>query len=311
MGNKVVKQSSNKLPKIKEKEPERDFNEFILACFKYIGVTFTDKEFLGLKLKIINSEQYFRTSFDYFILYNSYLFQEKVHQIYDNYNVKIESCKKRIKTLICFDKENETDVTKYDFDSFLTVVLERLEIENYVFFDMTNMESDYINFFFGHILESIEMYKYNRKYENLYFLIPNSGFIVKNDSAVMFLTFCDNGITNSYTRLMNAEMNKSKSKDSNKNKIKFVEDFSDNECYLINDLSIKSKNEAESLKEEKVITEIPLLDIHSVFFERFFNDPLREKLISGIRAVSQIFDFDLCCFVSDRYRSDRKNLCSC
>jgi hypothetical protein len=165
--------------------------QFIMESFRNTGVTFTEREITNLKLKTNDAENYFGTKFDYFLCYNSYLFQERINQIYDNFNSKVENCKNGvIKVLIVFDDESESENkgVKMDFDSLLTVILEKLEIESLLYFDLTNLDCNYIQNFFDQLVESIELYKYNRKYDNLFFLMPNTDYLVKYDSCLAYIT---------------------------------------------------------------------------------------------------------------------------
>lgn len=168
--------------------------DFLCHFFKNTGVNFNEKEILNLKLRLNDAECYFCTKFDYFICYNSYLFNERINQLYDNYNNKIESLNldvtKKIKLLIEFDDETESILAgnKIEFDTLLTIILEKLEIEVVLYFDMSSLDASYIADFFYQMVESIEMYKYNRKFENMYFLLPNTDFLIKYENSIIYVT---------------------------------------------------------------------------------------------------------------------------
>ena len=197
------KDKKKKKEAIKELTPYEKKLEFLQLSFKNTGVVFTEKELINLKLKVTDAEKHFGTVFDYFICYNSFLFQERVHQIYDNYNFMIESFKKsRIKLIIEFDSETENENTKLEYDTLLTVALEKLEIETIIYFDFTNTDNVYSDNFFSQLIDSIDMYKYNRKFDNLYFLLSNIDYIVKYEGFLMYCKFKDYGLKKSYNSFL-------------------------------------------------------------------------------------------------------------
>lgn len=213
--------------KKKHKDKELSLHEkklqFLQLSFKNTGVEFSEKELINLKLKLTDTEKHFGTYFDYFICYNSYLFQQRINEIYDNYNKMIESFKKpRIKLFVEFDCELESDGYKLDFDTLLTITLEKLEIETIIYFDFTNTDNVYFDNFFNQLIESIEMYKYNRKFDNLYFLLTNTDYLVKYENYLIYCTYKDYGLTKEYYNLLlssnekvNYKKNKERCKDMN------------------------------------------------------------------------------------------------
>ena len=169
----------------------------ILLCESYrnTDVEFTFKEITNFKLRINDAENYFQTKFDFFFYFNNYLFRERLGTLYDNFNVKIESFsankpKPTLNILIDFDDESDSikQGSKMDFDSLFTIVFEKLEISILLFFDMTNVDAQYITDFFSQMIESVDLYKYNRKYDCLYFLLPNTDYFIKNDSVLLYVT---------------------------------------------------------------------------------------------------------------------------
>jgi hypothetical protein len=186
--------NANKSKKNSLEESEKFINEF----FKNTGLEFTTKEMANFKLSISDTEKYFCTKFDYFLFFNNYVFRERLSLLYDNYNSKIEEVanKGSLSVLINFD---HTEIgyllqgSKPDFDPLLTIVLEKLEMGVLLYFNMTNLQVDYIHEFFTQMIESIDMYRYNRKFDCLYFLLPNTDYFVKNGTAVYYISNKNNG----------------------------------------------------------------------------------------------------------------------
>lgn len=303
MGNKPSQsKSKNKETKIEEKvvkdkdQEDAERLEFLQESFKNTGVYFSEKELLSLKLKVTDAEQYFGTKFDYFICFNSYLFQERVHQIYDNYNIKIESCKKnRIKVLVEFDNEMESGNTKIDFDSLLTVILEKLEIETYIYFDLTGTDVTYCNNFFEQLSESVEMYRYNRKYENLFFLLPNTDYLLKYEAILAYCSYKDYGLKAVFNNLLLSQS------DKNKLNIKPKSEKDPKPKYEYDKITIWSQsNKSEANIQSNYETNIApiimkpeqtsqgcsadlpleLVDIRNKFIEKLFTKFPKDKLLS-------------------------------
>lgn len=183
---------------------------FISEIFKNTGVVFNERELLSLCLKTKDSEEYFGIKFDYYVCYNSYLFQERINQLYDNFNNKVEEFNTRIKILVQFDEEIDNG-NKFDFDPLFTIVLEKLEIETFLFFDLSNVNYNYYFNFMNQLFESVELYKYNRKYDNLYFLLPNLDFCIKYDSGLIYYTNIEYDLNDQLNKYFGI-FNKSKSK---------------------------------------------------------------------------------------------------
>lgn len=268
MGNKQknISKSSKDLVSISINDQISQFQKneekvsFINDYLSNTGYVLSDKEVNTMKMTINNLEQYYKTTFDYFILFNNYIFQEKVHQIYDNLNAKIEKCKGKVKLLIAFEEDNECDWSKVDLDSFFTVILEKLEIESYVYIDLSNMNEVFINTFYIQIIDSIDMYKYNRKYENLYILLPDCGFIIKHDSLLIYTSFIEYGYDATYKRMLD-ENYKTKPKE------KQFEDFIGKDLYKIN----------YSQTSDSIYN---IIDIKGRYYIDLFTNPNIEKLVS-------------------------------
>lgn len=179
----------------KSKREEDEVERYLTNTYKNTDLEFSYKEILSFKLRIHDAENYFRTKFDFFLYFNNYLFKERISVLYDNFNSQIEKFsankpKESFTVLIDFDDESENIErgTKMDFDPLFTIVFEKLEISVILFFDMTNIDKNYILDFFTQLVESVDLYKYNRKFDCLYFLLPNTDYIIKNECAVMYVT---------------------------------------------------------------------------------------------------------------------------
>lgn len=179
----------------KSKKEPSEVETLLTHTYKNTDLEFSHKEILSFKLRINDAEQYFYTKFDFFFYFNNYLFRERLSILYDNFNYRIENfCtvknKENFSVLVDFDDETDNIArgSKMDFDSLFTIVFEKLEISVILFFDMTNVDKSYITDFFYQLVESVDLYKYNRKFDCLYFLMPNTDYIVKNDSAFMYVT---------------------------------------------------------------------------------------------------------------------------
>jgi hypothetical protein len=177
-----------------KKEPS-EVENLLTHTYKNTDLEFSYKEVLTFKLRINDAENYFYTKFDFFFYFNNYLFRERLSILYDNFNLRIENFsaqkpKDNFAVLVDFDDESDniSRGSKIDFDSLFTIVFEKLEISVILFFDMTNVDKVYILDFFSQLVESVDLYKYNRKFDCLYYLLPNTDYVVKNDCAFIYLT---------------------------------------------------------------------------------------------------------------------------
>ncbi len=179
----------------KSKRENSHVESMLIDTYQNTDLEFTYKEITNFKLRIHDSENYFNAKFDFFLFFNNYLFRERLSTLYDNFNIKIEKFSQKkpghlFKVLIDFDDETETILrgNKVDFDSLFTIIFEKLEINIILFFDLTNTCQNYIKDFFIQLVESVDLYKYNRKFDCLYFLLPNTDYFIKNDCGIMYLT---------------------------------------------------------------------------------------------------------------------------
>jgi hypothetical protein len=166
----------------------------LIQTYKNTGIDFSENELVNFKLRILDSEKYFYTNFDYFIFFNNFLFKEQLAILYDNYNQIIEKANKNpekpLTILVDFDDESDYIMqgTNIEFDSLFTIIFEKLEIPTLIFFDMTNTESEYVSDFFKQVTESVELYKYNRKFDCMYFLFPNTDYFLKNENSLVYMS---------------------------------------------------------------------------------------------------------------------------
>lgn len=185
MGNKKSKKTSTVYDKIEN---------LLIQTYKNTGIDFTENEIVNFKLRIMDSEKYFSSNFDYFIFFNNYLFKEQLAILYDNFNRIIETTnpnqEKPFTLLVDFDDESEYIMqgSKIEFDSLFTIIFEKLEIPTLIFFDMTNTDNGYIADFINQIIESVELYKYNRKFDCMYFLFPNTDYFIKNENCLHYMS---------------------------------------------------------------------------------------------------------------------------
>ena len=181
-------------------------DRLLLESFKDTDLEFPFKEVTKMKLRFKDAENYFHSKFDYLVFFNNYIFHEGLSTLYENYISKIENFtklklqknKKNEKNnnsskifylFVDFDDENEAIDQGYDleFDSLFSIVFEKLEIDNITFFSLINANKNYLKAFFEQFYESVYFYKTNRKFDSLYFLLPNSDFFIKNGNSILYL----------------------------------------------------------------------------------------------------------------------------
>lgn len=185
MGNK----KSKKEPTIYDR-----IESFLFKSFKNTGLEFTENEIINFKLRILDAERYFNSNFDYYIFFNNFLFKDQLTTLYENFNQTIEIANKTPEKPMCilidFDDETEYIIqgASLEFDSLFTIIFEKLEIPVIIYFDMTNTDSIYMFDFFKQIIENVELYKYNRKFDCLYFLLPNTDYFCKNENALYYIS---------------------------------------------------------------------------------------------------------------------------
>lgn len=178
----------------KTENTDQDKTESLLfETFKNTDLDFSFKEITTLKLRMKDAENYFITSFDFLLYFNSYVFHERLNIIYDNFSHGVEKWNGNknsiFKVLVDFDDETESifQNEKIDLDSLFTIIFEPLEIHLILFFFMTNCNKVYIEQFFEQLYENIYMYKSTRKYNIMFFLLPNTDYFIRNETYVMYL----------------------------------------------------------------------------------------------------------------------------
>ena len=188
-------------------------DRMLLESFKDTDLEFPLKEITKMKLRFKDAENYFGIKFDYFVFFNNYVFHEGLPTLYDNYISKIEQFSKQIednikdnqKTKISkinkkminkifylfVDFDDETEALEqgcdFEFDSLFTIIFEKLEIDSLTCFSLVNCNKTYLSLFFNQFYESVYFYKTNRKFDALYFLLPNADFFIKNENYVIYM----------------------------------------------------------------------------------------------------------------------------
>lgn len=171
--------------------------------YKNTDIDFTLKEVLTIKLRVGDAEKYFQIKFDYLLYFNSAIFKDRLNILYDNFSAVVEKFSKNpnnvFKMLIDFDDESEIvqefpfftqtqqDPVPIEYESLFTIIFEPLEIKTILFFLMTNLNIATFKDFFSQLYENIYLYKKNRTYDILYFLLPNLDFFIRNETYVVYL----------------------------------------------------------------------------------------------------------------------------
>lgn len=190
MGNKT-QQSSSPIPNQMDK-----IESMLYDTYRNSDIDFTHREVLTIKLREGDAEKYFQTNYDYLLYFNSFIFHERLAVLYDNFSAVVEKfCKQAnsstFKMLIDFDEEvdytENHDNTKIEYESLFTIIFEPLEITTALFFLMTSHNKNTLADFFGQLYESIYLYKNNRKFDIMYFLLPNLDFMIRNESYLVYI----------------------------------------------------------------------------------------------------------------------------
>ena len=248
-GNEKDKKK-NKKKKSKNKEPEVKLDkieQLLFDTFQNTDIDFNYKEILTIKLRVHDAEKYFIREFNCLIYFNSYIFQQRLTTLYENYSHNAEkflkkTIEQKINTnfliLIDFDDETEmpqegyyagnyelndggklddpennngkgenTNLTTYsskiEYESLFTIIFEPLEIPTALFFLMTNHNQKTINYFFSQLYENIYLNKGNRKFDIMYFLLPNLDFFLRNKGYTIYIVNQSNQFDESLDMLNN------------------------------------------------------------------------------------------------------------
>ena len=248
-GNEKDKKK-NKKKKSKNKEPEVKLDkieQLLFDTFQNTDIDFNYKEILTIKLRVHDAEKYFIREFNCLIYFNSYIFQQRLNILYENYSLNAEkflkkTIEQKINTnfliLVDFDDETEmpqegyyagnyelndggklddpennnqkgenTNLTTYsskiEYESLFTIIFEPLEIPTALFFLMTNHNQKTINYFFSQLYENIYLNKGNRKFDIMYFLLPNLDFFLRNEGYTIYIVNQSNQFDESLDMLDN------------------------------------------------------------------------------------------------------------
>ena len=240
---KSKKKGKNKEPVVKLDKIE----QLLFNTFQNTDIDFNYKEILTIKLRVHDAEKYFIREFNCLIYFNSYIFQQRLNILYENYSLNAEkflkkTIEQKINTnfliLVDFDDETEmpqegyyagnyelndggklddpennnqkgenTNLTTYsskiEYESLFTIIFEPLEIPTALFFLMTNHNQKTINYFFSQLYENIYLNKGNRKFDIMYFLLPNLDFFLRNEGYTIYIVNQSNQFDESLDMLDN------------------------------------------------------------------------------------------------------------
>jgi len=249
------KDKKNKKKKSKKKKKNKEepvvkldkIEQLLFDTFQNTDIDFNYKEVLTIKLRVHDAEKYFIREFNCLIYFNSYIFQQRLNILYENYSLNAENFLKKtisqkISTnfliLIDFDdetempqegyfagnyeinndgndienqennnEENNTNLVTYsnkiEYESLFTIIFEPLEIPTALFFLMTNHNQKTLSYFFSQLYENIYLNKGNRKFDIMYFLLPNLDFFVRNEGYTIYIVNQSNQFDESLDILSN------------------------------------------------------------------------------------------------------------
>lgn len=242
---KKKKKKKKKSKKNKEEPPVKmdKIEQLLFNTFQNTDIDFNYKEILTIKLRVHDAEKYFIREFNCLIYFNSFIFQQRLNILYENYSANVEKFLKKtisqnISTnfLILVDFDDETEMpqqgyfcgnyeinndgnivesnnpettnlatysSKIEYESLFTIIFEPLEISTALFFLMTNHNQKTINDFFSQLYENIYLNKGNRKFDIMYFLLPNLDFFVRNETYVIYIVNQSNQFDESLDMLSN------------------------------------------------------------------------------------------------------------
>ena len=238
---KSKKNAKNKEPVVKLDKIE----QLLFDTFQNTDIDFNYKEILTIKLRVHDAEKYFIREFNCLIYFNSYIFQQRLNILYENYSLNAEkflkkTIEQKINTnfLILIDFDDETEMpqegyyagnyeinegkiddndnnqkgestslttysTKIEYESLFTIIFEPLEIPTALFFLMTNHNQKTIGYFFSQLYENIYLNKGNRKFDIMYFLLPNLDFFLRNEGYTIYIVNQSNQFDESLDMLNN------------------------------------------------------------------------------------------------------------
>ena len=242
--SKKKKKKKKKKKNKKEEQPVKmdKIEQLLFDTFQNTDIDFNYKEILTIKLRVHDAEKYFIREFNCLLYFNSFIFQQRLNILYENYSANVEKFLKKtisqnISTnfLILVDFDDETEMpqqgyytgsyeinndgnliesnpessnlatysTKIEYESLFTIIFEPLEIPTALFFLMTNHNQKTISDFFSQLYENIYLNKGNRKYDIMYFLLPNLDYFVRNETYVIYIVNQSNQFDESLDILSN------------------------------------------------------------------------------------------------------------
>ena len=187
-------------------------NRLILDSYQNTELELPESELNKMKIRFKEAESYFRLKFDYLLFFNNDIFHDGLSTLYDNYINQVEKFSsknyKKIRkefTIFVdfFPEDDEGGYLDLEFEPLFIVIFEKLEILSMVCFYLSFMNNDYIRYFFEQLYENVYFYKDNRNFDSLYFLLPGSDFVVKNDNYIIYISGAKNK-SNQISQLFNS-----------------------------------------------------------------------------------------------------------
>ena len=172
-------------------------NRLILDSYQDTELEIPEDELKKMKIRFREAENYFKMRFDYLLFFNNDIFHDGLSTLYDNYINQVEKFssknytknKKEFTIFVDFLPEDETDMDiDLEFEPLFIIIFEKLEILSMVCFYLSYMDKDYIRYFFEQLYENVYFYKENRDFDSLYFLLPGSDFVIKNDNYILYIS---------------------------------------------------------------------------------------------------------------------------
>ena len=162
--------------------------------YSKLNLEFTQNEITMLDMRFKDAKKYFYDSFDYLLIFNTVIFTDNFQTLYDNFSKKIESfskegTKRPMKVLLLIEDEVELleAGTKIEFEYLFTVLFEKIEIGMLLYIDCSNNQYIYIRELILQMYQNAALYKFNRKFDCMYFLLPNTDYVIKNSCTISYL----------------------------------------------------------------------------------------------------------------------------
>jgi len=187
MGNKTSK--TTEISKSKSNTDIDTRELFINEILMNINLVISPKQITYLKLKVKDAECYFYTQFDCFVYYNTQIFYEHINTLNEILAKKVGKCmsNKYFKILIEFDSANFKKDEEVDFDPLFMIILEKYEMKIIHYFDLSLLNIDNIQEFYFQLINSVDSSRINRKFDALYFLLPNAEYFCKIDFSIIYI----------------------------------------------------------------------------------------------------------------------------